>query len=48
MDILRRTMDPAAQGDEGDVSVFLSSTSVDLAEHRKAVKDGLDRIGERV
>jgi hypothetical protein len=30
------------------VSVFLSSTSVDLAEHRRAVKDGLDRIGERV
>lgn len=30
------------------MSVFLSSTSVDLAEHRRAVKDGLDRIGERV
>jgi hypothetical protein len=30
------------------VSVFLSSTSVDLAEHRRAVRDGLDRIGERV
>lgn len=30
------------------VSVFLSSTYSDLAEHRKAVKEGLDRIGERV
>jgi len=30
------------------VSVFLSSTYVDLAEHRRAVKEGLDRIGERV
>jgi hypothetical protein len=30
------------------VSVFLSSTSLDLAEYRRAVKEGLDRIGERV
>jgi len=30
------------------VSVFLSSTYIDLAEHRRAVKEGLDRIGERV
>lgn len=30
------------------MSVFLSSTSLDLAEHRRAVKEGLDRIGERV
>jgi hypothetical protein len=30
------------------MSVFLSSTYSDLAEHRTAVKEGLDRIGERV